>query len=419
MSAHNNPSAWELLKNTNQTNNESWLNETPLLSYGVVTRVLDNQTVEVEAVVQATYAKEAYTVSLLSLSSPLFELAIQPQVDDLVLLLFLQRAHPDMFDKPAERGDEKTVYDPTATGYNRFSGVGILARTMKAASAVSFSMSESENGPEAYARVSADVNAVFTRPMSVLFDNPPLENDNPPDAPAQFIYGKHAPYTEEHWSKTRREYGRRELPDKTLDDTVDAPVEEEFSPYAPIRKNIQGRQDYVVGIGTDPDGDPEGHSVETDAPINITTHGKAPVSADIRGSQTIKIGIGNDESENLTEDREAPVSIALGEKAPITLNSKSGLTLQFNKAILLKSGEGYTLDVTGLVKIQSTGKIELTTTGIIPLKIGNTLGTLGGFIVELLSALATVKVDPLTHTGAEWAASQIAPLALKWPGVFE
>jgi hypothetical protein len=55
------------------------------------------------------------------------------------------------------------------------------------------------------------------------------------------------------------------------------------------------------------------------------------------------------------------------------------------------------------------------------LEIGNTVGTLGGILSDLLTALSKLHTEgsPVSHTAAAWAGTDIAPLQAKVPKIFK
>jgi hypothetical protein len=282
--------AWELLKDNPRTAAQDWVHELPIVSYGLITRVIDAQTVDVKALVQTSAdSAEQYTVQLLTPSSMLFETYTQPLSGDTVLLLFLQRYAPGMFDDPGER-EERTgsavITYPDAAGYTRFSGIGILMKTVKASSALTVSVLGSKDSAGVHVRSSIDFSAVFSRAVSFLFDDPHTDEEHAVKA----LFGEQSPYDEEHWAKTHRQFGMRENPDGSLAE-VDAAVDEEYSRFAPISKTIQGSQTYV--IGTDKDG----------------------------------------------EATDAPVTVDLNEKSDITVTSKSGMAAEFKKGVTVSAGD--------------------------------------------------------------------------------
>jgi hypothetical protein len=385
--------AWDLLKNNQRTNAQDWLHETPIISYGVITKVVDAQTVEVKEKVQISGVNtETYTVQLLTFSSMLLEIYAQPQVLDEVLLLFLRRHDPAMFDDPGEleeRTGSTVVLNPDATGYTRFSGVGILTKTVKASAALTMSVAGSGDKAGAHVRSSIGFSAVFARAVSLLFDDPNADAEHI----VKTLFGEQSPYNEEHWAKTHRQYGMRELPDGSLAE-VDAAVNEEYSVYAPITLDIQGERTTGTGLGTDKDG----KFVETEAPISEMVHGKAPITKDIRSSQTYTIGIGNDETGDASEQRDAPVDVEMGEKADITLASKSGLTAEFEKDIALTGGAGMTAEFEKDVKV-TADDIDVTAT--------KPVGINDGLYKSSLKPYLNAETNALT--ALTQAATQAAP----------
>jgi hypothetical protein len=376
---------WELLKNTADSNVRSRLKAAKIISFGVVQDVIDAQTVRVVESVKTGISDNIYTVTLLSLSSTLFESAVLPQPGDLVLLLFLQKYDSGMFELHRDVQDA-VIKNRSPRGYNAFSGVGILLSPLKGASTTKLLYSGDAVSPDLSMTTAAVISARFERAAAAVFDS---IDEN--DAPVELLFGRHSPFTLEHWAAVRHRHGFAVSPvDNELMET-DAPVTKQYSRYAPITRDIQGAQTTGVGLGADKAGNP----VETDAPVTETIHGKAPVTRNIRSPQTITIGIGNDESGSADEQREAPVAITMGEKANVTVASKSGMTAHFDKDIVLES---------------DTGLIQL----------GNSVATLGGMIADLLTALAnlTTEGSPAAHTAKTWATANIEPLKLKWNKVF-
>lgn len=135
-----------------------------------------------------------------------------------------------------------------------------------------------------------------------------------------------------------------------------------------------------MGLSTDKDDNP----VETDAAIRETVHGKSPVTRDIRSPQTITIGIGNDESGDGQEQRDAAVSITLGEKSDMTVNSKSGIVLHYDKPVSLTSKEAITQQVEG------SGKFT----------VKNAAQSLGAILSDFIQAVSDAGMlgSPTTQT---------------------
>jgi hypothetical protein len=357
-------SAFQLLKHNTRTNQNSRLHDTPIISYGRVIQVIDIQTVVVETVIQTSLSKEVYTVTLLSLSSALLELSDYPKLGDTVLLLFLQRHDPLMFIKSAINSAE-------ATGYNAFSGVGVLMSAARRAASTVIAAYEENGKPIMEMTSDAELYGTFNNLATLTFCRMLFDRED--EALITILFGNGRPFIEQHLARTERRHGFWKDPDGEWEE-MDASVTEQYSPYAPIKKDIQGAQTTDIGLGTDKDDAP----VETDAPLVQTVHGKAPITRDIRSPQSLKIGIGNAESDDAEEQRDAPITAELGEKADITLTSKSALTIHFAKAMLTETEDSYDLVVTGaitltsddLITVKAGGNIEISADGDVKVAAG-------------------------------------------------
>jgi hypothetical protein len=383
-------SAFQFLKNNAHSNTNAWLHNTLIVDYGHVTKVIDLQTVVVETVVQTSLSVERFTVSLLSLSSALLEISDEPKIGDTVLLLFLRKHDPLMF-------ISETVKNAYAAGYNRFSGVGILMSTAKRTAHTILSVYDNDGKPVVDLRSDAEAVAAFNNSLTVNFCRAVYDGED--EQLITLLFGSGRPLIEKHLAKIERQHGFWKDPDNELIE-MDASVKEEYSIYAPITKDIQGAQTTDAGLGTDKDGAP----VETDAPIVETVHGKAPVTRRIRSPQNVTVGIGNAETGDEAEEREAPVSETYGSKSPITkdirgaqtytigtgpdgptdapvaaaldesadvtIDSKSALTVRFEKAVLVECGDTYELHVTGPATFQSDGKITVDAGENVSIKAG-------------------------------------------------
>jgi hypothetical protein len=271
-------SAFQLFKNTDRTNTNAWLHSVPLIDFGRVIKVIDMQTVVVEAAVQTSLAKETYTVTLLSLSSALLELSDEPKVGDTVLLLFLRKHHPLMF-------MSEPITDRDATGYNKFSGVGVLMAAAKNAAHTLISCYD-DNG-KAVTDITSDAEVYGTCNNLVAIEFCRAVFNSQDEQAISLIFGAGRPLVEKHLARVEREYGFWKDPEGALV-ALDASVTERYSLYAPITKDIQGAQTYTVGVGED-------------------------------------------------GDTEAPVSVTLGESADVTITSKSALTAEFDKTVSVSS----------------------------------------------------------------------------------
>jgi len=295
-------SAFQLSKHNARTNSNSRLHETPIIQYGRIIKVIDIQTVIVEAVIQVSLAQEVYTVTLLSLSSVLLEINAWPKLGDTVLLLFLQRYDSAMF-------VQETVKNPNATGYNQFSGVGILASTVKGFARTLLQFYEDGDEPAAEMRSASKWFTTFNAELALTFCRAIFESDD--EALISMTFGEGRPFVQQFLSTVAREYGFWD--DKNGDPIeLDAAVTEKYSVYAPITKDIQGTQTYK--IGTDKEGNATPAAVEVD----------------------------------------------LDEDADITIDSKSGLIAQFGKGITLKTGNTELIEISNAVDSLGALVSELT-----------------------------------------------------------
>jgi hypothetical protein len=426
-------SAFQLFKNTSRTNTNAWLHNTPVIDFGRVIKVVDMQTVIVETIIQTSLSKESYTVTLLNLSSALLEVSDEPRLGDTVLLLFLRKHHPLMF-------MSETINDRDASGYNKFSGVGILMSAVKKAAHTIVSCYDDDGKPVTDIISDAEIYGTFNNLMTIEFCRAVFDSED--EQIINFIFGTGRPLVEKHLARIEREHGFWKDPENELI-AMDASVTERYSKYAPVTRDIQGAQTIDVGLGTDKDDAP----VETDAPILETVHGKAPVTRYIRSPQTITVGIGNAETEDAEEERdapvnetygskapitkdirgpqtykvgigkdgdtEAPINVEMGEKADVTLTSKSGLTAKFKKV--------FDLFVEDVIKLVSKKAVTLKSESSELLEIGNTIATLGAMVDELLQDLISMKTvgSPGQHVVSPDDIAKFTQLKTKWGQVFK
>jgi hypothetical protein len=312
-------SAFQLFKNNSRTNANNYLHDTPIISFGRIIKVIDIQTVIAETVIQTSLSREVYTVTLLNLSSVLMETNIYPILGDTVLLFFLQRHDLRMF-------VEKTVHNPDAVGYNRFSGVGVLMSSVKNMSKTILSFYDNNGVPVVKLNTEAEMYAAFNNSAAITFCRAVMDSDD--EQLITLVFGQGRPFIQRFLSRVEKKHGFWYDGNNELVE-LDASVKEEYSIHAPITKDIQGAQTTDIGLGKDKDDKP----IETDAPITEMVHGKAPIKRDIRSPQNITVGIGNDESGNAAEQRDANINIELGEKADIHFTSKSGITAEVERDV--------------------------------------------------------------------------------------
>jgi hypothetical protein len=402
----------ELLKNGGMSNVFDWLKYTKFISYGVVTDVIDAQTVLTAEIVKGSSSDNKCLATYLVPSSTLLEAAVLPRAGDLVLLLFLQKYHRSMFGLH-RKTDDNIIYDRDAEGYNDSAAVALPLSPLKQNSSTMLLFGGTPELPKLSLNTLAEICAQFRGAASVFFDG---EGDA--DTPVSLILGQKRPLLVDHRGTTRRKYGFVvDTVDLNLMET-DATVNEEYSIYAPITRNIQGAQHTDVGIGTDPGGDPKGAPVETEAPVTETVHGKSPVTKDIRSPVSYTIGIGNAESGDDTEPRDAPVNFRLGERAPVTITSESGATLHFDKPVKMDGDETFDLTIDGKITITGGAQISLTAGTKIYLGNGSVdLYTLLTKLVDEIEKLVTFgqpgmhKVTPASKASLEaFKQSYIVPL---------
>jgi hypothetical protein len=426
-------SAFQLLKNNGRTNANARLHNIPIIDFGRVVKVIDIQTVIAEAIIQTSLSKETYTVTLLNLSSNLLEISDEPKLGDTVLLLFLRKHHPLMF-------MAETVNDQNATGYNEFSGTGILMSAAKKAAHTVVSCYDDDGKPVTDITSDAEIYGTFSNLMTVEFCRAVFDSED--EQIIRLVFGTGRPLVEKHLARTEREHGFWKDPENELIE-MDASVTERYSQYAPITKDVQGAQTTDTGLGTDKDDNP----VETNAPVAETIHGKSPVTRNIRSPQTVTVGIGNAESGDDEEERDAPVSetygskspiakdirgpqtykigigkdgdtdapidIELGSKADIALTSESGLTAYFKKTLDLLFEDAVTLVSNKAIALKSESS-EL-------LEIGNTVATLGAMVDKLLQDIIAMKTvgSPGQHAVSPDDIAKFTQLKTQWGQVFK
>jgi len=313
--------AFELVKHGSRSNANARLHDTPLISYGRVIKVIDIHTVMVEVSVKTSSAVEAYIVPLLSLSSALLELNAYPRINDKVLLLFLQKFDPDMFTS------DDVIENMDAAGYNAFSGVGILLTTFRGYAKTVIKFLEDGKTPIVDLSSDAEWGAVFNSAVGITFCRAVFDSED--EEMVNVLFGQGRPLMERFLSGVTKEYGFHKDNEGNLI-KLDAAVTERYSQYAPITKNVQGMQTVTIGVDDD------------------------------------------------NKDTDAAVSVKIGAKADIDINSKSGKKEKYTKDVSVESS--------GKVSIKAAGVVINTTASV---EIKNTADTLGGLIDELFSEIST------------------------------
>jgi hypothetical protein len=271
----------DLVKNSEQTNSRDWLRETALISYGVVTDIVQDGIVTVTQVVRDSVSLKTLTVPLMNFSSAKAEEVVEAEEGDLVLLLFLDKTAPSMFDSPQDRlkaqeeigaVQDWTVFNRWGVGYNKFSAVGILMQPFKglAATVTRHGKDPATGEPIMSFRTKANYQAIFRREFSMLFDALPGDSGFV-DRLCEVTFGQHSPFTANHWAAVNKMYGLSVLPDGSLEVVV-APVKEVYSIHSPITKIVSGTQDIFIGKGTDGDGELDGTNTPGEVTITIGTN---------------------------------------------------------------------------------------------------------------------------------------------------
>ncbi len=194
-----NKDAFELLKNTEEDNQLDWLKSMLFIEYGRVVEVIDSSTVRVQQLVQRTASPKLYVVRLLNINAnDLQETTVQPELNDQVLLLFLRSCNQSMFFSAKDREKEKagtgTIVDPDPQSYNAFSGVGLLASSVRGRAYSSRHYGKDSNGPYISESVSAKLMSAFKSAVNIVFDVPLEDQANPPDdGPISLTFGARSP----------------------------------------------------------------------------------------------------------------------------------------------------------------------------------------------------------------------------------
>jgi hypothetical protein len=243
---------------------------------------------------------------------------------------------------------QDSVHNPNAVGYNRFSGVGVLASTVKGFASTVMHHFETEGKPVTEITSLAKLFGTFNAELALTFCRAVFDGED--TALIDIVFGEGRPYMARFLSRCDHEHGFWHDNENAWRE-LDAAVTERYSPYAPITRDVQGAQTTSIGLGKDKY---DGSLVETEAPVTETVHGKAPITKDIRGPLTVIIGIGNDESGDAEEQRDAPVAMSLGEKAGIGLQSKAGAVLEFAKAVSVQTDDAFSIKAGKKVRVENT-----------------------------------------------------------------
>jgi hypothetical protein len=333
---------FELFKNTQQSNELAWLDGALFMAHGIVVRVVDINTVVAVPSVNTGGLSQPVTATLLHASSALFESAVEPQVGDRILILSLDRKAPEMFDS------EKPVVNKNAAGRGLFSCVGVLLSTFKGLSTTTVLHDREGENDLLKLESAAVVSMLLGRALTVVFDSVSGSEEL-----VKLVFGKLSPLLEERRAAVTKRHGFDEDAEgKEI--TVPAPVVEQYSAEAPLTADYRAEVKRQHGFALDEDG----NETAVPAPVTERYSAEAPITRSIQGPQTIVVGIDAEGSAT-----EASVDVTIGENAGIALNSKAGLELHFDKAVLFETKDGQTLNIGGDLTIEVGGKVNITSAG--------------------------------------------------------
>lgn len=292
----------ELRRSSARENAVSWLKNTSFIEYARVIKVYDVNTVRVQLVVQDSLSPRVYNVRLLHEASIVREDTVMPQVNDLVLLLFLRACNDDMFLDPAVRkkktGDE-TIYDQDCHNYNMFSGVGILLATARGQAYIRSSSGLDADGAFLDEVTNARLTKAFQRSVAMLFDAP---YGSGLDAPVDVTFGARSPLTTEHHAPVTKKVGYDDLPDGSQIE-FDCPDTETYGSTSP--KTVTSKSSLSL-------------SFEKASLVKMGDTFELQVSGDLTITG----------SGNITIDGDAKVSVNTGSDGMV-LNSGSNHAVQF------------------------------------------------------------------------------------------
>jgi hypothetical protein len=279
--------AFEQSKHTALTNQRAWLNQTPIIEHAVIRAVINDSMVAVDLTVPNHDGPETYVVPLLILGNALVETAVEPTVGDTVLIFHTRNTHPFMHNNPRERFDETGewyIFDPenTTYGYTPLSGVAILLKA--ASTGAAFSVQHTLGAvPSSSLESASFLSATLFRGLSFLFQG-------------QFV------------------------------DDEPKPVSLHFDVRSPLELTHDAHVTRTHGFDLD------GGTLEEPSGVSEAYSETSPIEKDVQGAQTVKIGKGKD------GDTDAPVSVEIGTKANIDIDSGSAFNAKFNKGFAVDAG---------------------------------------------------------------------------------
>lgn len=285
--------AFEMAKSNKENMVLDWARSMKIVSYGVVRKVLDDTNVRCAYTVQQSdLTEQQVDVSLLNISSSLFNMSIKPLEGDQVLILGL-----DAWSDKVVTGGVEQVKGGTQ-GYNGQSCVGILMRTVKMGSAFCASFSGDNETPTLDLTLGGQTSFMQSDDMSVAFTSP-----DGAEHPLNVDVMENRPYKLRMMSKSDKTYGADVLLTIGKDaagETIAASVSIELDEQSDITLTSKS-----------------GASVSFDKDFEMTVKGKTTLN--IKGDVELKT------DGNATIKAKGDVTVDAGGQA--TIKSAAGLTL--------------------------------------------------------------------------------------------
>jgi hypothetical protein len=187
---------FNLAKTGKRTNTKSELHLTPIVSFGYVVSIVDNANVKVRDIVQRGTTMDTYTVRLLSLGNDAKQDTVEPVLGDTVIVFFVRSYDPAMLLPVQERidsGGEAVIRNSSATGYDKYSGIGFLAKAMTG-NADDLMVYRKDGSTHTTSRtVLSKLASVFRDTVNLVFDAKRGSGGSVSETPVTVAFGAHSP----------------------------------------------------------------------------------------------------------------------------------------------------------------------------------------------------------------------------------
>ena len=183
---------FELAKVSKRTNARNELLYTPIVSYGYVVSVIDEANVKVRDIVQRGSVHDVYSVRLVALGNDAKQDKVVPQKDDEVVVFFTRSFDPAMMVPTKIRREttgDATIQNPSATGYDKYSAIGFLAKAMTGNAADLVTYRKDGDVFTTARTVASKVATLFRNTVNVVFDS----KSKTEDAPVTVTLGPRSP----------------------------------------------------------------------------------------------------------------------------------------------------------------------------------------------------------------------------------